>query len=260
MTKHLFSLLLEHSFKQEMFNSTGNVFFPAFSASHPAASQSCGTGACPQLTPCPVGSSPLPPGISLQRRHRGQRVKPTSDPARADMDPPEEKRGTRSRLANAAGVWRSRYGPHPRTGRGSDPFPQAPLPGAPQSSQSSGPRPLPPGPGATHSVCPQTFTISFREGLRYLVVLHRGQPRSSMAASRSPPSSHRAFRLPVPPPKGPAAAQRHPARSARVPAPTPPARARTSPGGSACPAAGLWGCPGPRAPVVIGGDGGVAYD
>lgn len=28
----------------------------------------------------------------------------------------------------------------------------------------------------THRVCPQTFTISFKEGFRYLVVLHRGQP------------------------------------------------------------------------------------
>ena len=28
----------------------------------------------------------------------------------------------------------------------------------------------------THRVCPHTFTISFNEGFRYLVVLHRGQP------------------------------------------------------------------------------------
>lgn len=33
----------------------------------------------------------------------------------------------------------------------------------------------------THRVCPHTFTISFKEGFRYLVVLHRGQPWSSMA-------------------------------------------------------------------------------
>lgn len=234
----------------------GNVFFPAFPASHSAASQPYGTGARPELTPCPVGSSPLPPGISLQTSHRGQRLKPTPDAARADTDPLGEERGERSRLANAAGVRRSRCRPHPRTGRGSDPFPKASPPGAPQSSQSSWPRPLPLGPGATHSVCPQTFTISFSEGLRYLVVLHRGQPRSSMAASGCPPSPCRAFRLPVPPPKGPAVGQHRPARSARVPAPTPPARAGTSPGGSACPAAGLRGCPGPRAPVVTGGDGG----
>lgn len=32
----------------------------------------------------------------------------------------------------------------------------------------------------THRVCPHTFTISFKEGFRYLVVLHRGQPWSSI--------------------------------------------------------------------------------
>lgn len=35
----------------------------------------------------------------------------------------------------------------------------------------------------THKVCPHTFTISFNEGFRYLVVLHLGQPWSSMASS-----------------------------------------------------------------------------
>lgn len=44
----------------------------------------------------------------------------------------------------------------------------------------------PPTPGIqglqTYRVCPHTFTISFSEGFRYLVVLHRGQPWSSMAS------------------------------------------------------------------------------
>lgn len=35
----------------------------------------------------------------------------------------------------------------------------------------------------THRVCPHTFTISFKEGFRYLVVLHRGQPWSSIVPS-----------------------------------------------------------------------------
>lgn len=56
----------------------------------------------------------------------------------------------------------------------------------------------------THRVCPQTFTISFKEGFRYLVVLHRGQPWSSMAPSflRTPPdvcSSHGHSHLQAPP-------------------------------------------------------------
>lgn len=41
----------------------------------------------------------------------------------------------------------------------------------------------------THRVCPHTFTISFKEGFRYLVVLHRGQPWSSMAPSLCPRDS-----------------------------------------------------------------------
>lgn len=41
----------------------------------------------------------------------------------------------------------------------------------------------PRNPGSqTHRVCPHTFTISFNEGFRYLVVLHLGQPWSSMAS------------------------------------------------------------------------------
>lgn len=33
----------------------------------------------------------------------------------------------------------------------------------------------------THSVCPQTFTISFNDGFLYLVVLHLGHPWSSIS-------------------------------------------------------------------------------
>lgn len=37
---------------------------------------------------------------------------------------------------------------------------------------------------STYSVCPQTLTISLSEGFLYLVVLHRGQPWSSIPAQR----------------------------------------------------------------------------
>jgi hypothetical protein len=65
---------------------------------------------------------------------------------------------------------------------------------------SSPPRVPPPGTPRrqTHRVCPHTFTISFKEGFRYLVVLHRGQPWSSMASPLLLTSPRRLFQ-PQPP-------------------------------------------------------------
>lgn len=218
-----------------------------FSLRSPLLTPKRGSAAGQERVSIPRRVPRVPPGnFTAQKAPRS--VRPTPEPARADTDPSgEERQPDRPGAASQAPLGSGGAGaaPTPGPAGGATPsFPQAP------------PRPLPLGPGATHSVCPQTFTISFKEGLRYLVVLHRGQPKSSMAASsRSPPSSRRAFRLPVPPPNGPAAAQRRPARSVRAPvrAPTPPARAGRSPG--AAPA--LSGeCPGPRAPGVTAGDGG----
>lgn len=78
-------------------------------------------------------------------------------------------------------------------------FPSSLLP--PCESHPRGTHGLP-----THRVCPHTFTISFKEGFRYLVVLHRGQPWSSMAVPSCGFSPDACFSYsqsnPKPPPSG----------------------------------------------------------
>lgn len=192
----------------------GNVFFPCVPRVAPRSLAALRDRSLSRTHACPVGSSPLPPsGISLQRRQRGQRVKPTPDPARADTDPPGEEtaaRAARSRLANAARVWRSRCRPHPRAGRGSDPFPQAAPAGAPQSSRHSAPRPLPPGARRHSQRVPADVHHQLQGGVAVLgglapraaQVVHGRLPLSPLLPPRLPPScaaAKRPRRRPAPP-------------------------------------------------------------
>lgn len=161
-----------------MFKMMINVFSSILPTSHRKASQPFGTGAGTEHTKPRVLPEELtaekPPKATMQPRPE---TEPRATGTGVGPEPPR-KRPHRPGRAPPGRAGPSGSSPPPdRPGERSGPAAWSPRQAA-ASGRGSSPRGSSPltASGPTHSVCPQTLTISFKEGLRYLVVLHRGQP------------------------------------------------------------------------------------